>query len=48
MFKLFVNTKRKLGHINPELQGISQSIWDAVFMKEFMWGKIPIYLIQMG
>ena len=39
MFKLFVNTKRKLGHINPELQGhfsehLGRCIYEGIYVGE--------------
>ncbi len=39
MFKLFVNTKRKMGHINPELQGhfsehLGRCIYEGIYVGE--------------
>lgn len=43
MAKIFINEKKKTGHINPEIYGHFASIWDAASMKGFMWAKIPTF-----
>ena len=46
MAKYVINAENKKSKINKEIYGHFQSIWDAVFMKDFMWEKTPIFQIQ--
>lgn len=40
-----INSNRTLGKINKEIYGHFQSIWEDVFMKEFLWVKIRRFQI---
>ena len=41
MAKYVINTENKKSKINKEIYGhFSVSIWDAAFMRDFMWEKI--------
>ncbi len=46
MFKLFINPKHKISHINPELQGHFSEHLADVFMRVFMLAKTATFRIQ--
>ena len=47
MAKYVINAEgTKKARSTKKFTDIFQSIWDAVFMKDFMWEKTPIFQIQ--
>ena len=42
MAKLVINNDKKMSTIAPEIYDISRSIWEDVFMRDFMSERIPI------